>query len=60
MNSIFAIAKVTLVEQLRNRLYSIILFFGAAMLVAYVLRARRPPREYEYEFPDLKKTEWVQ
>jgi ABC-type transport system involved in multi-copper enzyme maturation permease subunit len=43
MNSIFAIAKVTLVEQLRNRLYSIILFFGAAMLVASILLGTLAP-----------------
>ncbi len=43
MSPVFAIAKVTLVEQLRNRLYLIILFFGAAMLLASVLLGTLAP-----------------
>jgi ABC-type transport system involved in multi-copper enzyme maturation permease subunit len=38
-----AIAKVTLIEQLRNRLYLIILFFGAVMLFASILLGTLAP-----------------
>jgi ABC-type transport system involved in multi-copper enzyme maturation permease subunit len=43
MNSLFAIAKVTIVEQLRNRLYLIILFFGAVMLTGSLLLGTLAP-----------------
>lgn len=37
MKSILAIAKVTVVEQIRNRLYLVIIFFGAIMMLAALL-----------------------
>lgn len=43
MKSIFSIAKVTLIEQIRNRLYLIILFFGAAILGVSVLLGALAP-----------------
>jgi ABC-type transport system involved in multi-copper enzyme maturation permease subunit len=43
MGSIFAIAKYTIVEQIRNRLYLIILFFGAAILIASLLLGSLAP-----------------
>jgi len=37
MKAILSIAKITLIEQIRNRLYLVILFFGATILVASLL-----------------------
>jgi len=37
MRSILAIARYTIIEQIRNRLYLIILFFGGAVLIASLL-----------------------
>jgi Cu-processing system permease protein len=37
MNAIWSIAKVTVIEQIRNRLYLVILFFGAVILASSLL-----------------------
>lgn len=43
MKSILAIAKVTFIEQIRNRLYLIILFFGGSILAASLLLGTLAP-----------------
>jgi Cu-processing system permease protein len=43
MNSLFAIAKYTLIEQIRNRLYLIILFFGGIILLSSLLLGSLAP-----------------
>ena len=43
MRSILAIAKYTILEQIRNRLYLIIVFFGVALLAASMLLGALAP-----------------
>ena len=43
MRSVLAIAKYTILEQIRNRLYLIIVFFGAALLAASLLLGALAP-----------------
>ncbi len=43
MGSVFAIAKYTILEQIRNRLYLIIIFFGGALMAASLMLAALAP-----------------
>src|ERR1044071_6903651 len=43
MGSLLAIAKVTIIEQIRNRLYLIIVFFGAVILACSLLLGALAP-----------------
>ncbi len=43
MSSVFAIARYTIIEQIRNRLYQIILFFGGAILASSLLLGALAP-----------------
>ena len=43
MNSIWAIARYTIIEQIRNRLYLIVLFFGALVLSSSILLGALAP-----------------